>query len=96
MQATEQIHEIAMPHKLSAYLRRGMNKYRQIKCKTSDGADGRCALGVILSEQGWDGKSECWTWGMNNARILHQIIDYNDKWGFSYFDIVMCLEVKGY
>ena len=32
--------------------------FRQIQMRYSDGQDGRCAIGVIMSYYGWNGKDE--------------------------------------
>ena len=33
-------------------------QFRQIQMRYSDGQDGRCAIGVIMSYYGWNGKDE--------------------------------------
>src|SRR4030095_13756984 len=40
-------------------------QYRQIQMQYSDGRDGRCAIGVIMSYFGWDGKDD-----FDTARLL--------------------------
>jgi hypothetical protein len=39
------------------YFQEGYKKYNRIVGPWAEGCKGRCALGVVLSEQGWDGKS---------------------------------------
>jgi hypothetical protein len=41
---------------VSQILRTHGKRFRQIQKKYSDGRDGRCAIGVIMSYYGWDGK----------------------------------------
>jgi hypothetical protein len=41
---------------VSQILRTYGKKFKQIQLQYSDGHDGRCALGVIMSYYGWNGK----------------------------------------
>jgi hypothetical protein len=41
---------------VSQILRTHGKQFRQIQKKYSDGRNGRCAIGVIMSYYGWDGK----------------------------------------
>ena len=43
---------------VSQILRTFGKQFRQIQNIYSDGANGRCALGVIISYYGWDGKDD--------------------------------------
>jgi hypothetical protein len=43
---------------ISQILRVYGKRYARIKERYSDGHNGRCALGVIMSFHGWDGKDE--------------------------------------
>ena len=43
---------------ISQILRTYGKQYRQITGRYSDGHDGRCALGVIMSYYGWSGKDD--------------------------------------
>lgn len=77
MMETVQVKEIKMYGKPSVYLKLGAKKFKQITHNFSDNENGRCAMGVILSMQGWDGKSDVWVnWGI---RSLARIITLNDE-----------------
>jgi hypothetical protein len=43
---------------ISKILRTYGKQFRQIQTKYSDGHNGRCALGVIMSYYGWNGKDD--------------------------------------
>ena len=43
---------------VSQILRRYGKKFRQVRKRYSDGHDGRCAMGVIMSYYGWNGKDD--------------------------------------
>lgn len=43
---------------ISEILREYGKKFTQIRNRYSDGYNGRCAMGVIMSFHGWDGKDE--------------------------------------
>ncbi|MGB8641880.1 MAG: hypothetical protein WCD28_06305, partial [Nitrososphaeraceae archaeon] len=43
---------------ISQILRTYGKQFRQIVERYSDGHDGRCALGVIMSHYGWNGKDD--------------------------------------
>ena|ERR671910_330788 len=43
---------------ISQILREHGKRYRQIQSQYSDGHSGRCALGVIMSYYGWNGKDD--------------------------------------
>ena len=43
---------------ISEILREYGKKFTQIQNRYSDGYNGRCAMGVIMSFHGWDGKDE--------------------------------------
>jgi hypothetical protein len=43
---------------VSKILRIHGKKFSQVKRQFSDGYDGRCAIGVIMSYYGWDGKDD--------------------------------------
>ena len=44
---------------VSQILRSYGKRHRQIQFRYSDGSNGRCAIGVILSYFGWDGEPDC-------------------------------------
>lgn len=97
MQISEQIQEIHFPNKPSVYLKKAMHKYKQVRGTSSDLKDGRCALGAIISEQGWDGQSE---WCSNSSRLEYssvysKIIDMNDYLNATFSDIAIALEALG-
>ena len=43
---------------VSQILRIHGKKFRQVRRRYSDGHDGRCAVGVIMSDYGWNGKDD--------------------------------------
>ena len=43
---------------ISQILRTYGKQFRQIQMRYSDGQEGRCAIGVIMSYLGWNGKDE--------------------------------------
>ena len=43
---------------VSEILRIHGKKFRQVRKRYSDGHDGRCAVGVIMSNYGWTGKDD--------------------------------------
>ncbi|MGA6991325.1 MAG: hypothetical protein WBX81_12960 [Nitrososphaeraceae archaeon] len=43
---------------VSQILRIHGKKFRQVRRRYSDGHDGRCAIGVIMSYYGWNGKDD--------------------------------------
>jgi len=43
---------------ISQILRTCGKQFRQIQNRYSDGANGRCTLGVIMSYYGWDGRDD--------------------------------------
>jgi hypothetical protein len=43
---------------VSHILRKHGKQFKQIQMQYSDGANGRCAIGVILSYYGWDGANK--------------------------------------
>ena len=46
--------ELTVPQILRTYGK----KFRQVRKRYSDGHDGRCAVGVIMSYYGWNGKDD--------------------------------------
>ena len=52
--------QLLLKHELtvSQILRTYGKQFRQITERYSDGGNGRCALGVIMSYYGWDGKDD--------------------------------------
>ena len=46
--------ELTVPQILRTYGK----KFRQVRRRYSDGHDGRCAVGVIMSYYGWKGKAD--------------------------------------
>lgn len=50
---------------ISQILRTYGKQFRQIQMRYSDGQEGRCAIGVIMSYFGWDGEDD-----FDTARVL--------------------------
>ena len=52
--------QLLLKHELnvSQILRTYGKQFRQIRLRYSDGDDGRCAMGVIMSYYGWDGRED--------------------------------------
>jgi hypothetical protein len=52
--------QLLLKHELtvSQILRTYGKQFRQIRLRYSDGTNGRCAMGVIMSYYGWDGKED--------------------------------------
>jgi hypothetical protein len=52
--------QLLLKHELtvSQILRMYGKQFRQIRLRYSDGTNGRCAMGVIMSYYGWDGKED--------------------------------------
>ena len=54
--------------------------FRQIKKRYSDGQNGRCAIGLIMSYHGWNGKDDCQACGKLIGTLVtlsHAGIDKN-------------------
>ena len=65
---------------VSQILRTCGKQFRQIRLRYSDGTNGRCAMGVIMSYYGWNGKEDFDA--VNNLldtsdTLNHVGIDYN-------------------
>lgn len=85
---------------VSQILRTYGKKFKQIQLQYSDGHDGRCALGVIMSYFGWNGREDCdptgWLLGasdvLKNVGIDYGLlIDLND-FGMSFDEIANYLD----
>ena len=86
---------------ISQILRTYGKQFRQITERYSDGHDGRCAMGVILSYFGWDGKANSDLTRSVKAALptiakngLHDdisIIELNDE-GWSFDEIANYLD----
>jgi hypothetical protein len=87
---------------VSQILRVYGKQFRQIKRRFSDEQDGRCAMGVILSYCGWNGKlsslsetSASWRAAQRALKKVGirkgSIIDRNDS-GYSYDEIADYIE----
>jgi hypothetical protein len=52
--------QLLLKHELnvSQILRTYGKQFRQIRLRYSDGTNGRCAVGVIMSYYGWDGRED--------------------------------------
>ena len=52
--------QLLLKHELnvSQILRTYGKQFRQIRLRYSDGDDGRCAMGVIMSYYGWNGRED--------------------------------------
>lgn len=90
-----QVNEIKMHNKISVYLKNGMNKYTQIKWQFARGENERCALGAILSEQGWDGESPLEYAIQYNENNGVRFTTYLNDSGYSFEQIVDKLEGSG-
>jgi hypothetical protein len=75
-------------------------QFTQIQMRYSDGLNGRCALGVIMSYFGWDGKEDidatndilATIFELKNAGIdADLLIDLNDS-GFTFDEIADYLD----
>jgi hypothetical protein len=55
---------------ISQILRTFGKRFRQIQNQYSDGDDGRCALGVIMSYYGWDGVDDSDAAGQLSAAFV--------------------------
>ena len=85
---------------VSQILRTYGKQFRQIQNLYSDGANGRCALGVIMSYYGWDGTDDSDTAKLLLAasiQLKHAdvdeglLIDLNDS-GFTFDEIANHLD----
>jgi len=81
--------------KPNALLRQGIGKYKHIRGASSDGKDGRCAIGIMLSETGWDGKSPAHATRSYDG-MFRKIIRMNDEEKLSLEEISNKLEEMGY
>jgi hypothetical protein len=89
---------------ISQVLRVYGKQFKQIKRRFSDGQDGRCAMGVILSYCGWDGKldslsetSASWRAAQRTLRKIRisrgSIIDRNDS-GYTFDEIADYIDCR--
>jgi hypothetical protein len=85
---------------VSQILRTYGKQFTQIQKKYSDGLNGRCAIGVIMSYYGWDGKESAFAssellaalFALSHARISTDLItDLNDS-GMSFDEIANFLD----
>ncbi|MGE5662284.1 MAG: hypothetical protein ACM3X1_08565 [Ignavibacteriales bacterium] len=85
---------------ISQILRIYGKRYRQIQNQYSDGYNGRCAIGVLMSYFGWDGRVELDTANdliaisdvLNHANIDYDLlIDLNDS-GHTFEEIADYLD----
>jgi hypothetical protein len=94
--------QLLLKHELtvSQILRTYGKQFRQIRLRYSDGTNGRCAMGVIMSYYGWDGREDFDA--VNNLldasdKLNHADIDYsllkdlNDS-GFTFKEIANYLD----
>jgi hypothetical protein len=88
---------------VSQILRAHGKRFTQIQKKYSDGHNGRCAIGVIMSYYGWDGKESAFASSELLAALLalrhagigaDLMIDLNDS-GFSFEKIADYLDRIG-
>ena len=88
---------------VSQILRTYGKQYKQITERYSDGGNGRCALGLIMSYYGWNGKDDSQTASKLLGTLIalkyagidkNQIIEMNDS-GFTFDDIAGYLDKIG-
>jgi hypothetical protein len=96
-------HQLLLEHKklsVSQILRIYGKQFKQITERYSDGNNGRCALGVIMSYFGWDGREDFDTarWLLGASDVLKNagtdyglLIDLND-FGMSFDEIADYLD----
>jgi hypothetical protein len=94
--------QLLLKHELtvSQILRTYGKQFRQIRLRYSDGTDGRCAMGVIMSYYGWDGREDFDAVNnlldasntLNHADIDYSLLkDLNDS-GFTFEEIANYLD----
>ena len=85
---------------VSQILRTYGKQYRQITERYSDGGNGRCALGLIMSYYGWNGKDDSQTASKLLGTLIalkyagidkNSLIDMNDS-GMSFDEIADYLD----
>jgi hypothetical protein len=85
---------------VSQILRIYGKQFTQIRERYSDGLDGRCAIGVIMSYYGWDGKDDSRAASKLLGALIalryagidkNLIIEMNDS-GFTFDQIADCLD----
>jgi hypothetical protein len=85
---------------ISQILRTYGKQFRQIRLRYSDGTNGRCAMGVIMSYYGWDGEEDfdaVYNFLDTSDKLNHVGIDYsllkdlNDS-GFTFDEIANYLD----
>ena len=85
---------------ISQILRAYGKQFTQITKRYSDGRNGRCAIGVIMSYYGWNGKDDTRASGKLLGALIalrhagidkHLLIDLNDS-GFTFHEIADYLE----
>lgn len=86
---------------VSQILRTFGKRFRQIQNQYSDGGNGRCALGVIMSYYGWDGRYDSDATGQISAAFVRLknkdideglLIDLNDS-GYTFDEIANYLDI---
>jgi hypothetical protein len=85
---------------VSQILRTYGKQFRQITERYSDGHDGRCALGVLMSYYGWDGQDDSQAASKLLGTLIalrcagvdkNLLIEMNDS-GMSFDEIADCLD----
>jgi hypothetical protein len=85
---------------VSQILRTYGKQFRQITERYSDGHDGRCALGVLMSYYGWDGQDDSQAASKLLGTLIalrcagidkNLLIEMNDS-GMSFNEIADCLD----
>jgi hypothetical protein len=88
---------------ISQILRTYGKQYRQIQNQYSDGHNGRCAIGVIMSYYGWNGKDDSQAASKLLGTLIalkcagidkNSLIDMNDS-GMSFDEIADYLDKIG-
>lgn len=97
--------QLLLKHELtvSQILRTYGKQFRQIRLRYSDGTNGRCAMGVIMSYYGWDGREDFDAVNnlldasdtLNHAGIDYSLLkDLNDS-GFTFDEIANYIDGVG-
>ena len=97
--------QLLLKHELtvSQILRIYGKQFRQIQLRYSDGTNGRCAMGVIMSYYGWDGREDFdavnnlldTSGTLNRAGIDYSLLkDLNDS-GFTFDEIANYIDGVG-
>lgn len=87
-----QVKELQIYGKQSTYLKMGAQRYKQLMRRFADDQNGRCAMGAIMSIQGWDGR--CLFSLVLEHFVYRNILHPNDD-GKTFDEIIESLESQG-